>query len=73
MQLPTLKTLHYDVIIVGAGINGCTTAYYLSQAGLNVALIDKTGIASGGSGAAGAFISPKFHKQGPLKDLIDVA
>lgn len=63
----------YDVIIVGAGINGCTVAYYLSQAGLKVALVDKTGIASGGSGAAGAFISPKFHKQGPLKDLMDVA
>lgn len=73
MQLPTSKILAYDVIIVGAGINGCTSAYYLSQAGLNVALVDKTGIASGGSGAAGAFISPKFHKQGPLKELMDVA
>ncbi|MDP3265687.1 MAG: FAD-binding oxidoreductase [Sulfuricurvum sp.] len=71
--MPTSKTLHYDVIIVGAGINGCAVAYYLSQAGLNVALVDKTGIASGGSGAAGAFISPKFHKQGPLKELMDVA
>ena len=73
MLLPTSKTLHYDVIIVGAGINGCTSAYFLSQAGLKVALVDKTGIASGGSGAAGAFISPKFSKQGSLKELIDVA
>lgn len=71
--MQTSKTSLYDVIIVGAGINGCTTAYYLSQAGLNVALIDKTGIANGGSGAAGAFISPKFNKQGPLKELMDVA
>lgn len=71
--MPTSKILAYDVIIVGAGINGCTAAYYLSQAGLNVALVDKTGIAAGGSGAAGAFISPKFHKQGPLKELMDVA
>lgn len=63
----------YDVIIVGAGINGCTSAYFLHQAGLKVALVDKTGIASGGSGAAGAFISPKFNKQGPLKKLMDVA
>lgn len=69
----TSKTLHYDVIIIGAGINGCTCAYFLHQAGLKVALVDKTGIASGGSGAAGAFISPKFHKQGPLKELMDVA
>lgn len=71
--MPTSKTLHYDVIIVGAGINGCSCAYFLSQAGLKVALVDKTGIASGGSGAAGAFISPKFNKQGPLKELMDVA
>lgn len=63
----------YDVIIIGAGINGCTSAYFLSNAGLKVALVDKTGIASGGSGAAGAFISPKFNKQGPLKELMDVA
>jgi tRNA 5-methylaminomethyl-2-thiouridine biosynthesis bifunctional protein len=65
--------LVYDVVIVGAGINGCTSAYFLHQVGLNVALVDKTGIASGGSGAAGAFISPKFNKQGPLKDLMDIA
>lgn len=71
--MPTSKTSPYDVIIIGAGINGCTSAYFLSQAGLRVALVDKTGIASGGSGAAGAFISPKFHKQGPLKELMDVA
>ncbi len=71
--MPTSKTLPYDVIIVGAGINGCTSAYCLSQAGLKVALVDKTGIAAGGSGAAGAFISPKFNKQGPLKELLDVA
>lgn len=63
----------YDVIIIGAGINGCTSAYFLQQAGLKVALVDRTGIAAGGSGAAGAFISPKFHKQGPLKELLDVA
>jgi len=73
MPLPTSKTLAYDVIIVGAGINGCVSAYFLHQAGLKVALVDKTGIASGGSGAAGAFISPKFNKQGPLKELMDVA
>lgn len=73
MPLPTSKTSPYDVIIVGAGINGCTCAYFLHQAGLKVALVDKAGIASGGSGAAGAFISPKFNKQGPLKELMDMA
>ena len=73
MLLPTSKTLHYDVIVVGAGVNGCTCAYFLHQTGLKVALVDKVAIANGGSGAAGAFISPKFNKQGPLKELMDVA
>lgn len=68
--MPTSKISHYDVIIVGAGINGCTSAYFLHKAGLRVALIDQGGIASGGSGAAGAFISPKISKEGVLKEIM---
>lgn len=69
----TSKTSLYDVIIIGAGINGCCSAYTLAQAGLNVALIDQDGIASGGSGAAGAFISPKISKAGELKEIMSEA
>ena len=61
----------YDTAIIGAGINGCATAYFLTRGGENVALIDRDGIAAGGSGAAGAFISPKFSKSGPLKALME--
>ncbi|MBD3798353.1 MAG: FAD-dependent oxidoreductase [Epsilonproteobacteria bacterium] len=71
--MPTSKTLPYDIIIIGAGINGCCSAYMLAQAGLSVALIDQNGIASGGSGAAGAFISPKISKAGELKEIIGEA
>jgi tRNA 5-methylaminomethyl-2-thiouridine biosynthesis bifunctional protein len=71
--LLTSKILLYDVIIVGAGINGCASAYTLAQAGLNVALVDQDGIASGGSGAAGAFISPKISKAGELKEIMSEA
>lgn len=60
----------YDVVIIGAGINGSAMAYELTQKGKKVALFDMAGIASGGSGAAGAFISPKFSKEGELKELI---
>jgi len=63
----------YDVVIIGAGINGCACAHELAKAGKRVALFDKDGIASGGSGAAGAFISPKFSKSGELKDILDTA
>ncbi|MDD2266613.1 FAD-binding oxidoreductase [Sulfuricurvum sp.] len=71
--MPTLKTSPYDVIIIGAGVNGCCSAYTLHRAGLRVALIDQNGIASGGSGAAGAFISPKISKAGELKEIMSEA
>lgn len=71
--MPISKISPYDVIIIGAGINGCCSAYTLAQAGLNVALIDQDGIASGGSGAAGAFISPKISKAGELKEIMGEA
>jgi ribulose 1,5-bisphosphate synthetase/thiazole synthase len=31
----------YDVIVVGAGIVGCSTSYHLARSGLKVALVDK--------------------------------
>jgi sarcosine oxidase, subunit beta len=38
---------HYDTVIIGAGIIGCTTAYFLAQKGCtNVLVLDKNGIAS---------------------------
>ncbi len=67
------NSLLYDTAIIGAGINGCSCGYFLREAGQNVVLIDSEGIASGGSGAAGAFISPKFTKGGPLKELLEEA
>jgi sarcosine oxidase, subunit beta len=38
---------HYDTVIIGAGIIGCTIAYFLARKGCtNVLVIDKNGIAS---------------------------
>lgn len=60
----------YDVAIIGAGINGCSTAHEFTQRNKKVIVLDMDGIASGGSGAAGAFIAPKFSKSGELKDIL---
>ena len=60
----------YDIAIVGAGVNGCSLAFEFAQKKQTVLLLDGGDIASGGSGAAGAFISPKFSKYGELKELI---
>lgn len=63
----------YDVAIIGAGINGTSVAYEFIKEGKSVAIFDMQSIANGGSGAAGAFISPKFSKYGELKELIQEA
>lgn len=64
----------YDLAVIGAGIAGCMTAYYAKKIGLKVAIIDKASMpATGGSGAAGAFISPKLGKETPLLNLTNLA
>ena len=64
----------YDTIVIGAGIAGCCTAFALQKKGQNVLLVDRSGsAATGGSGAAGAFVSPKIGKGGPLQALTNEA
>ena len=60
----------YDIAIIGAGINGCSVANEFTQVGKKVIIFDMDGIAHGGSGAAGAFIAPKFSKAGELKEIL---
>jgi len=64
----------YDVIVVGAGIAGCSSAYFLKQRGLEVLVLDRAGVAAmGGSSAAGAFVSPKIGKGSVLQSLTNEA
>ena len=41
----------YDVIVVGAGVIGCSIAYHLTKAGLKTALLDQGQVGTGASGA----------------------
>ncbi len=50
----------FDFAIIGAGISGASIAYFLNKLGKKVVVIDKGSVASGGSGASGAFLSPKI-------------
>ncbi len=63
----------YDTIIIGAGIAGATLAHMLTLKKQKVLVLDKKGIASGGSGAAGAFVSPKIGKGSALQRLTNEA
>jgi sarcosine oxidase subunit beta len=46
-----------DVLIIGGGISGCATAYYLAKGGLDVAVVEKRSIASGASGRNGSCLT----------------
>ena len=64
----------FDYVIIGAGIAGCSLAYFLSKYSNKVLLIDKNqDVAFGASGAAGAFLSPLLGKPNKFKDLITKA
>jgi glycine/D-amino acid oxidase-like deaminating enzyme len=65
--------MQYDVIIIGAGIAGASTAYFLNRAGLSVLVLEKDTICSGGSNPAGAFLSPKISKPSPYKSYLNDA
>ena len=52
-----------DVVVIGAGINGATTAYNLAKRGLKVALIEKQLIASGGTGRSAAIIRQHYSNE----------
>eukprot|EP01029_Cantina_marsupialis_P003152 TRINITY_DN12970_c2_g1_i1.p1 TRINITY_DN12970_c2_g1~~TRINITY_DN12970_c2_g1_i1.p1 ORF type:complete len:391 (+),score=48.56 TRINITY_DN12970_c2_g1_i1:321-1493(+) len=64
----------FDYIIIGAGIAGCSTAYFLSEYSDSILLIDRNcDVAQGASGAAGAFLSPLLGKPNKFKDLVTKA
>ena len=54
------------VVIVGGGIIGCVTAYYLTQAGLSdVVVVERDGIASGASGYSAGILTPYSGSNDP--------
>jgi glycine oxidase len=49
---------NYDVVVIGAGIIGCATAYHLAGAGLRVAILDTGVVAGEASSAAAGMLAP---------------
>jgi sarcosine oxidase, subunit beta len=52
----------YDVVIIGGGVHGLATAYYLAKRGVkNIAVLDKSYIGSGGSGRNTTIIRANYR------------
>jgi sarcosine oxidase subunit beta len=53
----------FDVIIIGGGIMGCSTAFQLVQRGLRVALLEKGHVGDGGTGKSSAIIRQHYSNE----------
>ena len=60
-----------DVIIVGGGVIGCSIAYHLAQAGVQVTVLERGEIGGEASGAAAGILRPwdESPEQNPLTNL----
>ncbi len=58
-----------DVVVIGAGVVGAACAYYLTQAGARVTVIDRGGVAGGTSGRGEGNLLVSDKTPGPELDL----
>ncbi len=52
------RTTGSDVVIIGAGVAGCATAYYLAKEGVKATIIDRDSVGSHASGFALGALNP---------------
>lgn len=52
-----------DVLVVGSGLFGAATSYWLARAGRKVALLDRVTVAHGASGRNGGFVVAGMHEE----------
>ncbi len=58
-----------DAVVVGGGVIGSATAFFLAREGLRVRLLERDDLASGASGAAAGMLTPVVETEtdGPLR------
>ena len=64
------KSIKTDIVIIGGGISGALSAYYLTKAGLNCVLIDSRTIGLGSTCASTALLQYELDK--PLCELTEL-
>src|SRR6476661_5369694 len=57
------------VVICGGGVIGACTAYFLARRGVDVTVVERTGIACAASGKAGGFLAYDWCAGSPLDAL----
>ncbi len=53
----------YDVVVIGAGVIGCSVAFRLAQRGMTVCVVDKGTIGCGGTGRSSAIIRQHYSNE----------
>jgi glycine oxidase len=54
-----------DVVVVGGGVVGCASAWFLAKEGLRVRLFERDALAAHASGAAAGMLAPLCEASGP--------
>ena len=58
-----------NVVVVGGGVIGTATAFYLAKEGANTTVVEKCGVACHSSGKAGGFLAKDWNDGGPVGPL----
>lgn len=61
--------MEVDIAVIGGGVIGCAVAYYLSDRGMRVAIIERASVGRGASAANSGVISLATKKPGLALDL----
>lgn len=65
---PALRPFHRDVVVLGAGLAGLSTAYHLARRGLRVAVLEAAAVGAGASGRTGGLVL-EGTAAGPLEQV----
>ncbi len=58
-----------SVVVCGAGVMGAATAYFLARRGVDVTVVERSGVACAASGKSGGFLALDWCDDSPLGPL----